>query len=61
MMRNKSDGQRERQTGRKRERGQGSVFMVPARRKCQWSLWEPARPKKTSLVNKAKLTQGENI
>lgn len=59
MVENKSDGRRERQTGKKkRERDQGSVFRVPARRKCQWSLWEPARPRKKSLVNKSKLTWG---
>lgn len=57
MVENKSDGQRERQT-RKKKRDQGSVFRVPARRKCQWSLWEPARPRKKWLVNKSKLTQG---
>lgn len=36
--------------GKKPQRGEREckeVFCgVPARRKCQWSLWEPARPRK---------------
>lgn len=38
-MKSKSDRERE------RERGHRSVLMVPSRRKCQPSSWEPAKPK----------------